>query len=464
MTNVENRQTENTGGAVSDWKHYPYAIGDDPELAFPGAEGDQGAESNTYYVAGRLTGRSSGRRSAFLVIFTLNDIWHRLRADFRTMALFDLETGDYGTSTEFDFPRLFRRRRDHRLSIARGSLDVSFRGERGESFWHTRRGGDGALVPFAYDLGAIGVDGAGRTMKLELALETRKPPLPVGGKQYGGVKTCMGQYGTHSYFQSDVRFSGKILWGGTEEEVDGDCGWIDRQWSPRYLGVHTGLRNTRYRHEWREIHLEGGIEMSVWMHFDRRRANRVIPFSGVTAAGPAGEIDSTTDFTVERMSFVRDPGVVVPRYPLRGAKYFTDRYRLRIPAWDLDVVSEPLVAAPAHALPIEYWSGPTRIRGTLDGKPVTGFGFHERTLALSRDFELVDVLRSTLRHLRSDRLADRVWEIDAFLGHGDNQGAVRYLDRRIRPEIASLPEVSRAAVATLVDDLRDALFRWWVRP
>src|SRR5436190_2247644 len=104
--------------AASAWKRYPFTIGDDPELSFPTAEGDQGAESNTYYVAGRLTGRSTGRRWAFFVIFTFNDAWHRIRADFRTMALFDLQSGDYGTSTELDFPRLFRLRRDYRLSVA----------------------------------------------------------------------------------------------------------------------------------------------------------------------------------------------------------------------------------------------------------------------------------------------------------------------------------------------------------
>jgi hypothetical protein len=460
--------------AASDWKRYPFAIGDDPELSFPAAEGDQGAESNTYYVAGRLTGRSTGRRWAFFVIFTLNDVWHRLRADFRTMALFDLESGDYGTSTELDFPRLFRLRREYRLSVGRGHLDVSFQGETGKSFWRTRTRADGSLEPFAYELGAVAVDSAGRAMKLELDLTTGKPPLPVGGKEYGGVKTCMGQYGTHSYFQSDVRFSGKLAWGEVVEDVDGDCGWVDRQWSPRYLGVHTGLRNRRYRHEWREIHLDNGIEMSVWMHFDRRRANRLIPFSGVTASGPNGAIDSTTEFSVEPLSFVRDPGTVVPRYPLPGAKYFTDRYRLRVPVWDLDISSEPLVPAPAHALPIEYWSGPTRISGTLDGRRVTGFGFHERTLALSRDFELVDVLRQTLLHLpkgafaeggpNGEALANLVWEIDAFISHGDHQEAFRYLNRRIRPELDRLAEPARAHVSRIAADTADALLRFWVRP
>ena len=44
------------------WRAYPYVLSRaDPELTFPAAEGDQGAESNTYYVAGRLRGRATQR-------------------------------------------------------------------------------------------------------------------------------------------------------------------------------------------------------------------------------------------------------------------------------------------------------------------------------------------------------------------------------------------------------------------
>jgi hypothetical protein len=34
--------------------------------------------------------------------------------------------------------------------------------------------------------------------------------------------------------------------------------------------------------------------------------------------------------------------------------------------------------------------GPYRYRGMLRGKPVSGFGFYERSLALYRDWELAD--------------------------------------------------------------------------
>jgi hypothetical protein len=452
-----------------DWKRYPFElVAGDPQLVFPAAEGDQGAESNTYYVSGRLRGRRSGRPWAFLTIFTYNNVRKRWRADFFTLALFDLHSGEYATFTEFDLPRPLRIRRRLKLAVERGALGVSFDSSAGLSTWKARRDPGGNLVPFAYDVVLAGRDRGGRSMRLELALETGKPPLPVGGDEYGGVKTCMGQYGTHSYFQSDVRFSGSLEWGEVREDVEGDRGWIDRQWTPLHLGTYSDRRSSGYRHEWRQIHLDNGFEMSVWMHYDRRRMNRLIPFSGATAAGPRGEVRATTDVRLDRLSFVRDPGEVKPLYPLTGGpRYFTDRYRLRIPAWQLDLFSEPLVAAPAHALPVEYWSGPTRVHGTLAGEPVRGGGFHERTFVLWRDFELLDVLRDTLRHLPQRSFPDGApgplesanlaWEIDGFLSHGDRAGALHHLRARLRPRLERLDASCREHVLRIADDLAAAL-------
>jgi hypothetical protein len=58
----------------------------------------------------------------------------------------------------------------------------------------------------------------------------------------------------------------------------------------------------------------------------------------------------------------------------------------------LDLTAEPLVAAPAHLLPLEYMAGPYRYQGTYRGEPVSGFAFFERSMALHRDWELEDVL------------------------------------------------------------------------
>lgn len=456
--------------APADWKRYPYVLAaSDPELTFPAAEGDQGAHTNTYYLAGRVRGGvRSEREWAYFVVFTFNAVRGWLRSDFYTFALFDLRDGTYGTYTEHDLPRPLRRRRSWKLSVGRGHLHVVFASALGPCEWTTRRRADGQLEPFAYRLRLRGQDAQGRTMGLELDVDPTKPPVPVGGAGYAGVKTCLGQPGTHSYFQSGVRAAGTLVWGDVREEVTGDVGWIDRQWMPRHVGLHQGLRARRYRHEWRQLHLDNGVDLSLWVQVDRRRHDRVVPFSGATAAGPAGEVLATTDFELDRLTFVRDPGLVRPRLRLTaGPRWFTDAYRLRIPAWDLDVRSEPLVAAPAHAFPIEYWSGPTRLQGTMADRPVGGLGFHERTLVFARDFELVDVLRASVRHLPPEACpaagpdraaaANVVWELEGFLGNGDRTGARRYLATRIRPMLERLGADHRAHLLRIAADLDRAL-------
>ncbi len=454
------------------WKHYPYVVTpDDPEMTFPAAEGDQGAESNTYYVAGRLRGKASAREWAFLVIFTFNNVRKRMRTDFYTFALFDLVNGDLrdlfrdrpAASVPHPPPaqavggarpsrrRLPRRRRHQHVDDAARRRRIA--------------------QPFSYAVSLLGRDPDGRRMHLAL-IARHAEAADAGGRRAVPAASRRAWASTartptsRATCASAARSSGATC----GEEVEGDSGWIDRQWTPRHLGTHNDWRNRRYRHEWRQIHLDNGMEMSVWFHVDRLRGNRQIPFSGATAATPDGRVFATSEFTIERHSYVRDPDLVRARSRMsRGAQYLADRYRLVIPAWELDLLSEPLVAAPAHDLPIEYWSGPTRIQGTVGGRPVRGLGFNERTWVFARDFELVDVLRDTLRHLPEGafpvgspgplKLSAQAWEVDAFLSHGGRAAAREHLRTRLRPHVEDLAEPHRGHVRRIVDDLDAALQR-----
>lgn len=448
------------------WKRYPLTLGDDLQLMFPAAEGDLGGTTNRYAVSGRLTGRASGSQWGFLVIMSGSSFYGRFHTDFRTVALFDLGTGAYGTSTELDYPRLLRRRASRRLAVGSGALDVTFQADSGVTALRARRDAEGESFPFAYTLHAEGLDADARRMALDLELDGPKPPVPIGGNQHRRVETWIGHRETRACFQSGVRARGALAWGDAAEEVDGDCGWIDHQWSARLAPWNAA----RYGSERRQIHLDNGIEIAVWTQIDRRRGNRVIPYSGATAAGPRGEIDATTNVRVDTLSFARDPRDVEAVRPSEGPKYFADRYRLLIPGWDLDLVSEPIVATPAHGLPRDYWNGPTRVRGTLGRRSLSGFGFDERTHPLTRDFELADVLRQTLLQLPADAtpsaaaLADLAWEIDAMISRGDRESAIAYLDGRVRPEIDALPDLHRARLRQIVHDTSESLLRWWVRP
>lgn len=74
-------------------------------------------------------------------------------------------------------------------------------------------------------------------------------------------------------------------------------------------------------------------------------------------------------------------------------------HTFEVPEWDLQMTGAPITPAPAHGLPVEYMTGPMNYTGTLAGQPITGFGSFERTLALYRKWELVQVLRVTVDNL-----------------------------------------------------------------
>src|SRR5262249_4266835 len=140
--------------------------------------------------------------------------------------------------------------------------------------------------------------------------------------------------------------------------------------------------------------------------------------------------------------FIRSPGVVRSWSMLsEGPRYFPYRYRLRVPEWEMDVEGEPFVDAPAHALPIEYWTGPVRIAGTLFGKPVKGVGFDERSCPRVRGFEIAEALRLTAEHAPSDggatlrMIAYRAWEVEALALRGDAAAAAVHLETSLLPLI-----------------------------
>jgi hypothetical protein len=133
--------------------------------------------------------------------------------------------------------------------------------------------------------------------------------------------------------------------------------------------------------------------------------------------------------------------------------------------WALSVTAEPYVAAPAHLMPIEYWNGPIRVIGQMGGRPVSGFGFHERSKLWFRPHELVFVLRETLRHMPATGhagispqvLANRVWQCDVLLARGDVAGTRRYLETKVAPGIDQLGSSGRDAAADVYDALVTAL-------
>jgi predicted secreted hydrolase len=288
-------------------------------------------------------------------------------------------------------------------------------------------------------------------MRLDLVVTPTRPPTPLGASTYNGKIACFGQNDTYSYFQTGMAMTGTLRWGDLVEQVSGDAGHVDRQWFPRYAGGGGSGGDPRARsHEWRTINFDNGVDLSIWRQFDRTNGNALQPFTGVTTSHPDPAIppQCAEDVEVTISSYVRWPETVRPLVrPVAPARYLPDRHRITCATLQLDIVGEPMVPAPAHGLPIEYMEGPFRYHGTLWGKAVSGFAFNERSLALYRDWELVEVLATTVANVEppAPELQAAVDEVVPLVAAGRRSEAASLLGR--------VGPVENAALATLLDDL-----------
>jgi predicted secreted hydrolase len=441
----------------TDWRNYPFRlVHNDSALDFPAAEGEHtDQESDTWFIAGELTG-ATGRSFAFLTIFNKNRPGGTVVADFYTMSLFDCDTGDYGTYTDYDMPpKNMQPDARPKMSMADGYLDIRYESSAGPVAWTTCRDDDGELRPYTYRVSLRGVDQGGQSMELDLTVTPTRAPVPVGADACNGKISCFGQPDTYSYFQTGMAMRGTLRWGELSEEVSGSAGHVDRQWFPKYVGGGGTGGDPRARsHEWRTINLDNGVDMSIWRQFDRTDGNALQPFTGVTVSypDPAMAPECAEDVEVTVRSYVRWPDAIRPLLkPLASARFMPDRHRLRCASLQLDLTGEPLVAAPAHGLPIEYMEGPYRYRGTLRGEPVSGFAFYERSLALYRDWELIDVLAAAVENL-SPAEQQVVDQVRPLVAAGDRSEARKVL--QTMP--AGLPS-DRVDCREIVEALTEAL-------
>ncbi len=463
MTDTTSPEHTRIGPQPSSWRRYPFDLVEgDPEYAFPAAEGvHPHCQSDTWFIAGELTAAASGRNFAFLTIFNKNRPGGSIVADFHTVALFDLDNGTYGTYTDYDMPpKNMEPGAVPKLTAATGHLEMTFDGRAGRAEWIARRGPDGELLPYTYDVVLVGTDQSGADMELRLDVSPTRAPVPVGASTYNGRFPCLGQPETFSYFQTGMVMTGTLTWGATTEEVSGTSGHVDRQWF--FLpagGGATGGDQRAISHEWRTIHLDNGVDLVGWRQFDRRAGNALLPFTGATVTFAGREPECVEDIDVHTTSHVRWPESVrqLMRAPV-AARYMPDGHTLTSKTLDLELTASPLVPAPAHALPIEYMEGPARFVGTMGGQPVSGFGIWERSLALYRDWELVDVLATSVAaQPDSDDLAALVAALRPMVADGRRDAALQHLEAEVRPAVLTLPVDAAAAVGQIVDDLALAL-------
>ena len=449
----------------SDWQRYPFQlVPGDTQLDFPAAEGTHpDYQSDTWYLAGHLTGERSGRKFAFITIFNRNRPGGDVVADFHTFALFDLDSGSYGTFTDYDMPpKNMEPGAVPKFTSAEGHLDLRYESSAGTSTWVACRDSGGELIPFTYDFAVVGHDSGGAAMELRLHLDPTRPPVPVGASKYNGKIVASLQDNTYSYFQTGVQMTGTMRWGEFTEEVTGPSGHIDRQWFPSYAGGGATDGDIRGQaHEWHTISLDNGADLSVWRQFDRRIGNALVPFTGITTTYADGTpSECVEDLEVTTTGYVRWPNQIrsLMRPPSKH-RYMPNQHVVRSAKLDLELTGEPLVHSPAHALPVEYLEGPYRYHGTMRGRPVTGVALYESSKAMYRDWELIDVLATQIAAGDADSaaLGAAIDEARSLIARRGNQSTLHQLDRQVRPLLAALPDKVAGELLEILDNLADAV-------
>jgi hypothetical protein len=107
-------------------------------------------------------------------------------------------------------------------------------------------------------------------------------------------------------------------------------------------------------------------------------------------------------------------------------------------------------------LPIEYLEGPYRYHGTMRGEPVTGVALYEATIAMYRDWELIDVLATQVAaaHADSDELGSALDGARSHIARRNDAVTLDFLRDELRPLVAVLPGDE---LLELLGDLTDAV-------
>jgi predicted secreted hydrolase len=122
--------------------------------------------------------------------------------------------------------------------------------------------------------------------------------------------------------------------------------------------------------DWFSIQLQDGTDLMVFQI--RRDDGSIDPFSSGTLVAPGRE---TLTLPVDAFDIrVEDTW----RSPRSSAEY-PARWRLRVPAQNLELEIAPFIADQEMDLSYAYWEGAVRVNGTMNGVSVSGSGYVEMT-------------------------------------------------------------------------------------
>jgi len=199
-------------------------------------------------------------------------------------------------------------------------------------------------------------------LALELTLQPVKPMVFQGDS---GLSQKSAEPGNASYYYSYTRLQsdGTVRIDGREYTVSGTS-WLDREWSTSALGAdQSGW-------DWFALQLDDGRDLMFYRL--RNQDGAMDPHSSGILVGVNGAVQkiSFADVKLESEATWTSPATG-DRYPAR--------WRLQVPAEELDLTITPLLADQEMRLSVRYWEGAVAVSGTAAEQPITGQGYLEMT-------------------------------------------------------------------------------------
>jgi predicted secreted hydrolase len=329
-----------------------------PTLQFPRDHGAHPAfRTEWWYVTGNLD-TANGRRFGVQLVFFRQALAADVPPRTASLAARDLILA-HAAVTDVDGGAFHS---DERLARAAAGLGAIHGPDAGSPFrivcadWTAtaRDDGDG-LLPL--DLHA-----ASRTFAFDLRVEAGKAPVLQGDR---GLSQKSDEPGNASIYYSMTRLpiAGAITVGGERHDVRGLC-WLDREWST------AALAPDQVGWDWFSLQLDDGSEL-MWyqLRHGDGTVDRWSRGSLVAADGRTTPLVPATTTAAPAGSWTAPDGRA--RYPARFHLTSTS------PPFDLEI--GPLLADQELHVLVRYWEGAVAVRGTRDGKPVTGRGYLEMT-------------------------------------------------------------------------------------
>lgn len=351
--------SSNLSATVPSWKNYPYYPAGS-KIVFPDDEGKHKVFPGLewWYVVMHVRGEKTGHDYSILVTHFNN--WVRF------FTITDVTAKTHKSGSAFG-----------KLDSNYGYLDLTQTTKHGVDFLKTKRNPNNELIPFEYQM-----ETNYENMNLSAELKVLKKPLMVAKTGYVQI----GSSGYSWYYSfTKMEAAGTLEYNGIVENFKG-IGWFDHQWGP-FLVSPVEVGGIFESYEWFCLQLDNGMELMLSNIYDR---DYNLPKED--AYGGAGLLDNnenafgTLEKRFTRTAYWQDPTT---------GNYMSMGWRLEIPEWNLDLIMTPKFKDQMVAFPLNgsFWEGSIGIKGTVNGKPVTGNAYGE----LIHRFELPKLYASPIK-------------------------------------------------------------------